>query len=229
MEEKLKNLINGLDEIYAFYDKIDDASTRTLNEIMPALGDDFPNAETEGLNTVVTRSLGNKHFEDLTQLERVARENGRYKVKVKFFTIDWERMPFHDKPKVLGWLNDLIDIWNPKESEIMKAKATLETGISEINGYLAGISDISDKLLDEILTQPGDCLDIQESRKEDDVICLWLKDFDHPESIDRVYRAMEDDNFFVQTSARTIDWADLPSLEKSFLLGHIEKIMESET
>ena len=59
----MKILNIGLDEIQTIYGKIDETSIQTLNEIMPFLGESFPNSETEGFKTV-NRTLGNKLFED---------------------------------------------------------------------------------------------------------------------------------------------------------------------
>lgn len=219
-KEKFKT---GLDDIHIFYDKIEETSTRVLNEIMPRLGVSFPDGETGEFNTV-NISLGNKLFEGLTRLERISLENGRHKVKVNTFTIDWEEMPFFDKSKVLTWINDIIEAWKPAESEILRAKETLETGISEINGCLAKISDKSDKLLNEILPEPGDCCKIMDKPTDEDVISLYLDDFDHPEPIIKVYRSSEGDNFLVQTTARNLNWTDLPPLEKSFLVSHIKDL-----
>ena len=143
-------------------------------------------------------------------------------MKVKSFTIAWEALQFFDKFKVLIWIKDLIEAWDPAESETLKAKETLETGISEIIGYLSKISDISDMLLSEILPTQGDCCEIKDSETDEDIISFHPDDFDHPELMVRVCRSREGDNFFVQTTAHNLNWADLPPLEKSFLLRLIK-------
>ena len=223
MKEKLKILNIGLDEIQTIYNKIVETSTQTLNKIMPSLGESFPNAETEGFKTV-NRSLGNKQFEDFTLLEKIFLEDGIYKVKVKSFSFDWDDVPFIDKPRVLRCINDIIDAWKPTESEILKAKKTLENGLSEINGFIAKISDISDKLLNEIMPEPGDCWKMMDDSTDEYTISLYLDDFDHSETIIQVYRSKEGDNVFLQTTDRNHNWTDLPPLEKSFLLEHINKL-----
>lgn len=221
MKEKLKSLKIGLDEIRTYYGKIVEACTQTLNKIMPSLGESFPNGETERFKTV-NRSLGNKLFEDFTLLEKIYLEDGIYKVKVKSFSFDWDDVPFLDKPKVLRWINDIIDVWKPEDSEILEAKKTLENGLSEINGYFAKISEISDSLIDVLLPEPGDCWKIMDNPAYEGIITLYLDDFDHSEPIVQIYRSKEGSDVFLQTTDRNHNWTDLPAQEKSLLLDYID-------
>ena len=221
MKYRLKSLENGLDQIQTIYDRMDKTSDLAINQIMPCLGDSFPDGETEGICTL--GNLGGKAFGDLTQLVKVCKDNGKYRVIVKTFTMDWEDLPFIEKPKVLTWIKEILEKLKPSDGKLLKTGEILQAMMSEINECLAEISEISDKLIKEILPQPEDSFKINENAKEEEAVSLFLEEFEHPEPVIQIWKSGKGNNVTIQTTNRTLNWTDLPPLEKSFLLDILKK------
>lgn len=221
MKENKDCLKEGEEMIRALYEKIDKVSTNALHELMPVLGDHFPTNEGDCPNAV-NRNLGNKFFGDLTQIEKIYKDNGKYRVKVKAMTIDWEKLHFFDKHKVLLWIYDMLAARKQENPEIDRMKDILEFALRKINENYTKVSNISDMLLKEVLPQPADCCNINYNIKDEEAICLCLDDFEQPEPIVKVCKSEEEGKYQVHTTFRILEWDDLPPLEKSFLISRVK-------
>lgn len=217
MNERKTAVEEGLSKIQECYDRIGKEADRTLKAAMPSQGDSFPK-QGMAKDSRLNRNLGGKFFGELTRLIRVYKEEKQYKVELRLFTCDWTELPFYDKFEVLLWMRDQLESSQPTDSDSRNTCRTLEAGISHIEDCFSEISDLSDKLINAILPNPGDCLKINEGAKAEDALCLNRGECEHPEPLEQICRSADGETWFLHTTKSVHDWHTLLALEKSLLL-----------